>query len=114
MTEERTSVRAWRWHGSTPIARFHGPVEMYWRGLDYSAQWDGDVLSGERELDGQRRQFTVALGAPEPEVVEIRCRLTFAATSAPPRAGEIYDPAELVTGLGRAIARGFGMPAAES
>lgn len=113
MTENLVSEQAWQWKTTFPAERFRAPVEMFWRGLGYTTNWQGEELQGERELDGQRRECSVHLRSIGPGVTEVRCRLVFVGTPSARRPHEVYRPTEVVTLLGQALARGFGAPASQ-
>ena len=108
MSEEAADERAWRWRAGVPATRFRGPVELYWKGLGYSLAWKDDTLSGQRDLDGQHREFAAAVRDVGDGVVEVRTRVRFDGTPSGRRPGEFYRPAELIQRLGQALARGFG------
>ena len=114
MREDLVSERAWQWRIAIPTERFRAPIEAFWRGLGYEVRWEGEELRGERDLDGQRREFAVRVRSVGSGASEVRCRLSFVGPPASLRPREVYQPSELVTLFGQALARGFGTPALET
>lgn len=110
MSEDLVSEHAWQWKIDLPVERFHPPIEMFWRGLNYVTRWAGEELRGEREMDGQRREFLVQIRSVGSGVVEVRCRLAYLGAPTTRRPQETYQPSDLVELFGKALARGFGPP----
>jgi len=108
VSEPLAAERSWVWTNGLPLDRYRGPIELFWRGLGYDAAWNGPTLNGSRDLNGQRREFAVEIGAPESGRVRVHCRVTFVGVPSSTRPGELLDPAQLAIKLGEALARGFG------
>ncbi len=114
MANDGSAQRLWSWTGVPSLDSFRGPVASFWRGLGYQVTWRQNELTGERQLEGQHREFRLDLTQPAAGTVEVRCLVRF--FGAPPAAlaaNEVYDPAILLRLLGDALSKGFG-PAARS
>ncbi len=114
MANSDSAQRTWSWTGIPSPESFRGPVASFWRGLGYQVTWRQNELTGERELEGQHREFRADLTQPAAGTVEVRCLVRF--HGEPPavlRANEVYHPEILLRLLGDALTKGFG-PAARS
>lgn len=110
MTGNVVSEHVWRWEVDLPPVRFRAPIELFWKGLGYAVRWQGEELLGDRDLDGQHREFSVRIRTGGTRATVVECRLAFIGEPTARRTQEVYAPSELVGLLGQALARGFGPP----
>lgn len=113
MADGSSAERQWMWVGVPSIEGFRGPLASFWRGLGYQVTWRQNELTGERQLEGQHREFRADLSQPEAGAVAVRCLVRFFGNPGAARPTEVYHPEVLLGLLGDALSRGFG-PAARS